>query len=625
MPDERLAVQATIKRAAIAAQRAMDQLDSEVLSDLERLYKQAAAELKQRIASYGAGNGNIALSQLQDVLRQVNARLNNLNEARDRLLQLGMKQAADLGVLPLTASGIGAAGMPIIDSYAAMQLSDEALRFVRTFVAADGLHLSDRIWRLDRQARDLLTNAIELAVVQGYGAGQAAAELLSRGQQVPIDIQSKLGAANAAKIAQEATMQLLSGTGSPMDNAMRVMRTELNRAHGEAYMAAGEKHPDFAGWKFLLSPAHPAPDICDLHSTANLHGLGPGVYPSRAKCPWPAHPNTISYVEIVFADEVTDADRAGKETPLQALDRLSQAQQRGVLGAHKHEAFKEGRLSQGMIKAPWREVRARIGDKDPVPRPKAKPKELQGIDGMLVKGREVSSKLIEAARAADGSVDGTKLLADLHAKLKTERAVMTPAKIENGGRGAQLVRMASQMFPDDWTKATDRFGPLHAKLSSARGAQVSLPKTAAGKYYRGIFGFSGVAKGGDGFIRTDNFSTALHEYTHRLQHALPELDDFFQELHGRRTKGDQLKLLRDLYPYHGYAKSEKAREDKYRVPYQGKEYTGTYYLGRHGALEVMTMAFEDVLGGNSSRLVDLIEKDREMLDLVVGLLFNYVP
>ena len=33
----------------------------------------------------------------------------------------------------------------------------------------------------------------------------------------------------------------------------RVFRTEINRAHGEAYMAAGEGTPGFAGWRFLLS------------------------------------------------------------------------------------------------------------------------------------------------------------------------------------------------------------------------------------------------------------------------------------------------------------------------------------------------------------------------------------
>ncbi len=45
---------------------------------------------------------------------------------------------------------------------------------VRRFVAEDGLQLSDRAWRLDRHARDIIVNAIEMAVIQGHGATQAA-------------------------------------------------------------------------------------------------------------------------------------------------------------------------------------------------------------------------------------------------------------------------------------------------------------------------------------------------------------------------------------------------------------------------------------------------------------------
>jgi len=141
---------------------------------------------------------------------------------------------------------------------------------------------------------------------------------------------------------------------------MRLFRTELNRAHGEAYIKGALSHPDAAGVRFLLSPEHPKPDICDLHAAANLYGLGHGVYPSREKCPWPAHPNTLSYVEVVFKDEISEADRLGKETPLEALARLTPAQQRGALGAHKHEVFKDGNLKQNMIKAPWRVVQRRV-------------------------------------------------------------------------------------------------------------------------------------------------------------------------------------------------------------------------------------------------------------------------
>ena len=53
----------------------------------------------------------------------------------------------------------------------------------------------------------------------------------------------------------------------------------------------------------MLSPRHPRVDICDEHAAADLYGLGQGVYPVD-ECPWPAHPNTFSYTEAVYRDEI---------------------------------------------------------------------------------------------------------------------------------------------------------------------------------------------------------------------------------------------------------------------------------------------------------------------------------
>lgn len=100
---------------------------------------------------------------------------------------------------------------------------------------------------------------------------------------------------------------------------------------------------------------------CDLLAEQNLYGLGKGVYPSREKTPWPAHPNTLSFLQIVFKDEVTDADKAGKETELQALQRMAPELRAGVLGQTKAEYFDAGLIkSKGMIRATASAVTARL-------------------------------------------------------------------------------------------------------------------------------------------------------------------------------------------------------------------------------------------------------------------------
>ncbi|MBW7899838.1 MAG: hypothetical protein H3C26_00025 [Rhodocyclaceae bacterium] len=390
---------AEIRRATLAARRALEELDAAGAEELARLYGAAAERLRAAIARAAAGDGNLSLVEMRQVLAQVETILAQVTELRNATVSAGLSHAAALGA--------GA----VLGTAAAMPVATEAVSFVRHFVAADGLMLSDRLWRIDRAAKAAIAEAIELAVIQGHGSAEAAREFLARGREVPPEVAARLGAANAARLGDQAA-ELMTGRGeSALYQAHRVFRTEINRAHGEAYMAGAEDHPDFAGFRFLLSPAHPKHDICDLLAAQNLHGLGPGVYPSREKCPWPAHPNTLSYVEVVYRDEITDADRAGKETPMAALERLPAAVRAGVLGKGKAELFNEGRLRQGMIRAPLSKVAARIARTESSVA--GQPPDTYAIahaggahHGFLLRQRELPDHLIEKGmRSLQGQID----------------------------------------------------------------------------------------------------------------------------------------------------------------------------------------------------------------------------
>lgn len=358
---------AAIRRATGQAQQAVTRLDAAGLAALARAYQNAAADIRRQIEAAAGAEGSVTLEALRGLLVEVEGRLARVARVRDDLLAEGLEKAAqygarvwDVGASAAPAAVPGAAVQAQVLSPAAMAVSETAVRLVNEFVAADGLQLSDRLWRIDRGAREAVTQAIERAVIEGHSAAQAARAFLARGEAVPAAIAEKMRGPAGGTIGREAA-GMLTGNGGAMDNAMRVFRTEINRAHGEAYMAGGEGKPYFGGWRYLLSPAHPEPDICDLLAAQNLHGLGRGVYPSRAKCPWPAHPNTLSFVEIVFKDEIGEAERAGRETPLQALARLSPETRRGVLGKTRGELFDAGLLTQGMIRAPVAAVKKRVG------------------------------------------------------------------------------------------------------------------------------------------------------------------------------------------------------------------------------------------------------------------------
>ncbi len=216
-------------------------------------------------------------------------------------------------------------------------------------------------------------------------------------------------------------------------------------------------------------------------------------------------------------------------------------------------------------------------------------------------GRARLERLPSPATDPDAFVDG--LLRELDSEVGTS----TPCTTASRGAGSAMVQRASRRTPDSWTAASDALGPLVVKAGSRRG------------YYSASQGLIAV--------RAGSLSNAVHEFAHRLQHALPELDDVFQGLHRARTAGDRLERLRDITGV-AYSRDEVARKDKYMNPYQGKEYS---WSKGHEALEVMSMGMETVLGLDAGRpetianLRKMYEVDKEMVELVVGLLFGWKP
>lgn len=246
----------------------------------------------------------------------------------------------------------------------------------------------------------------------------------------------------------------------------------------------------------------------------------------------------------------------------------------------------------------------------------------KSLDEFIASGRAISATL------PDGGIDALACHAALLDRLAREIGTAKAAQVATRGAGAALVKKASQRLPDSWTEATDQLGPLHVKAQArARAWQYTMDGDSGPTRVRlSSFGIVPVRKGaGYILVRTGALEDAVHEYAHRIQAALPKLDALFQELHRRRTAGEQLMRLRDLTGITGYRRDEWARRDKYINPYQGKEYAG------RGALEVMSMALESVLGIDPSarhtltRFNKLYNEDREMFDFVIGLLFHWKP
>lgn len=567
---------AKIRAATMATVHDRNRMLAKADKELVELYAHAADVIIAHINTAKNNDDRVGLDKLAVVLQAVQTQSKLLAAKRNDRLNEHITQAAKLGASVFNAD---------ISSAQVFGVNHGAAAFVRGFVANDGLQLSDRLWRLDRGVVEQLRDHIQHAVIHGESAYEAMARSMGAGKGVPHDIAQAYSASKTGALGS-SVRSLMTGAKDPSNGkgvvyqAMRLFRTEITRAHGEAYMSAGLQTDGVVGVKFNLSPNHRKQDVCDVHASADLYGLGAGVYPTRDACPWPAHPNTFSYVTAVFDYEIEDAKKEAIKAPV-------------------HDNAPNAPI------APDNTSKKDMGR--------------HSVDALIERGAKISERLLQ------GGDHG--FLERLHNELKAQRPADHAVAVSSRGAGADLIKQASRMYPKSWVQASENAGRLFTKLNrSGRGFHVFSNHDFNEVHLEG-YGFLKGVKKGDGVIVTSGFSTSVHEFAHRLQRTVGGLDDVFQSLHQRRTAGDALEKLKDLIPDKSYGKDEVTRKDNYISPYFGKVYNrdGGAYLGLHGALEVMPMAFQHVLSGRPLDMRKLADNDRELFDLTIGALFHYDP
>lgn len=308
---------------------------------VEASYTKAGEAIADWLKEHAGPDGDVGPEHLSAFDAFLDMLLRELQDEWEKALAEGLAELAAFGAQWIDIGSGTIAG--------------QALDQVRSFVGADGLQLSDRVWRVNAHTRRTIVETLRGAIHRGATAREAARALLGEGKGVSAEIAELVRAARAGALGDTITDALLAGTGNPMRNALRVVRTEMNRAFTESFVGAAFDHDDVAGVKFTLSPMHPRPDICDVYAKANLHGMGPGVYP-RGAHPYPAHPETLSYLVVVFVDEITAEDRAGRQSMSDWLRLQPHGTQEQVLGVAKANAFRAGDLADADLLRPWRDL-----------------------------------------------------------------------------------------------------------------------------------------------------------------------------------------------------------------------------------------------------------------------------
>lgn len=244
-----------------------------------RNYRAAA----RNIRLYVSGFDYIDFAELAKIHQYIDTELKRLEDKQNTLLLAGLTAAVAAVRLVFPEKSIN------------KQLEESVLQYLVNMPAKDGLNLSSRLWRIHSGAGRDLKAIIDIAVQRGWDAVKATQHVT----EISGELREALKNAGSSQIAKRLEDRLLVSSNNARTKFNRVLRTEINRAHGEQYKETLRQDPNIYGLKFMLSPRHPRFDICDEHAEADLFGLGPGVYPID-NCPWPAHPNTFSYVEGVF-------------------------------------------------------------------------------------------------------------------------------------------------------------------------------------------------------------------------------------------------------------------------------------------------------------------------------------
>jgi len=139
------------------------------------------------------------------------------------------------------------------------------------------------------------------------------AGLLASGQVDRKVAQGLLLGHNHKTIAQSVKHMILPTTAGGVSYAAhRLARTEINHAYQTAQEMRHKEEPWNKGMQWHLSKSHPKPDVCNFNATADLYGMGAGVYPFGKKPD--SHPNCLCYQTTVSVspDDFVEAFLAGE-------------------------------------------------------------------------------------------------------------------------------------------------------------------------------------------------------------------------------------------------------------------------------------------------------------------------
>ncbi len=174
-------------------------------------------------------------------------------------------------------------------------------------VYGNGLNLSGRLWQLDREAKDGINQVLMNGLSKGDSAWNIAKDLeqfLGGNADCPRWTKTRLYQRTKKDIAAGDTGGLVRGDACQGQgvayNALRLARTEIQKAHALATDKAMAMQPWVKKEQCHLSGAHPEHDECD--DVVSGGEKSQGIY-EVGTIEYPLHPNCLCFKTAVMMDE----------------------------------------------------------------------------------------------------------------------------------------------------------------------------------------------------------------------------------------------------------------------------------------------------------------------------------
>lgn len=124
-------------------------------------------------------------------------------------------------------------------------------------------------------------------------------------------------------------------------NAERIAISESSFNYGQSVQQKSIDDPIVGALEFFLDPSHPKTDECDTWASADMFGLGPGIYPIDQAPTLPIHPNGKSLLFNVSVDSIKGKTAKYSKESVEKYLKSNPRNQKAILGVDGAKQFRK--------------------------------------------------------------------------------------------------------------------------------------------------------------------------------------------------------------------------------------------------------------------------------------------